>query len=87
MFKWIKSSFEEISKLKEQSGKNIVIWGNMMLAHSFLKEELLDEIQLRVIPTTLGKGKPVFDRAYDLEFLDSKTYDKGLVLLRYTLES
>jgi len=79
--------FEEITKLKEQSGKDIVIWGSMTLAHSLMKEGLIDEVQLRVIPTTLGKGKPVFDSAYDMEFLDAKTYDKGLVLLRYKLES
>jgi dihydrofolate reductase len=79
--------FEEITKLKEQSGKDIVIWGSMTLAHSLMKEGLIDEVQLRVIPTTLGKGKSVFDRAYDIEFLDAKTYAKGLVLLRYTLKS
>jgi dihydrofolate reductase len=79
--------FEKITKLKEQSGKDIVIWGSMTLAHSLIQEGLIDEVQLRVIPTTLSKGKPVFDSAYDLEFLDVKTYDKGLVLLRYKLES
>jgi dihydrofolate reductase len=59
-------------------------------SHSYLaiqKEGLIDEVQLRVIPTTLGKGKPVFDRAYDMEFLGAKTYDQGLVLLRYKLDS
>ena len=79
--------FEEITKLKDQSGKDIVIWGSMTLAHSLLKEGLIDEVQLRVIPTTLGMGKPVFDSAYDMKFLDAKTYDQGLVLLRYNLES
>ena len=74
--------FEEITKLKEQSGKDTVIWGSMMLAHSLMKEGLIDEVQLRVIPTTLGKGKPVFDSAYDMEFLGAKTYGQGLVLLR-----
>jgi dihydrofolate reductase len=78
--------FEQINKLKEQRGKDIVIWGSMTLAHSLMQAGLIDEIQLRVIPTTLGKGKPVFDRTYDMELVDAKTYDKGLVLLRYTLK-
>jgi len=79
--------FEEITKLKERRGKDIVIWGSMTLAHSLLKEGLIDEVQLRVIPATLGKGKPVFDHACGIEFVDAKTYDQGLVLLRDTLES
>ena len=53
--------FEEITRLKEQSVKDIVIWGSMLLAHSLMKEGLIDEVLLRVIPTTLGMGKPVFD--------------------------
>ena len=79
--------FEKINKFKEQSGKDIVIWGSKTLAHSLMQEGLSDEVQLRVIPTTLSKGKPVFDSAYDLEFSDVKTYDMGLVLLRYKPES
>ena len=79
--------FEEITKLKEQNSKDIVIWGSMTLAHSLMQEGLVDEVQLRVIPATLGKGKPVFDRAYAMEFLDAKTYDKGLILLRDKLKS
>jgi dihydrofolate reductase len=50
---------DEITKLKEQNGKDILIWGSMTLAHSLMKEGLIDEVQLRAIPTTLGKGKPV----------------------------
>ena len=66
--------------------RSFLIW-DMTLAHSLMKEGLIDEVQLRVIPTVLGKGKPVFDRAYDMEFRDAKTYDKGLVLLRYKMGS
>jgi dihydrofolate reductase len=35
-----------------------------------MQERLIDEVQLRVIPTTLGKGKPVFDRVSDNEDYD-----------------
>ncbi len=79
------SVLEKITELKKQDGKDIVIWGSMTLAQSLMKEGLIEEVQLRVIPSTLGKGKPVFSSAYDMEFLDVKTYDKGLVLLRYRL--
>ena len=34
--------FEEITRLKEQSGKDLVIWGSITFAHSLLKEVLID---------------------------------------------
>lgn len=74
---------EEVATLKEQSGKDIVIWGSMTLARELLGNRLIDEIQLRVCPAVLGEGKPVFANELEMELLEAKTYDRGLVLLRY----
>lgn len=77
---------KRIMRLKEQTGKNIVVWGSLTLAQSLIKEGLIDEYQLRVCPIILGEGTPLFAgdiAAPDMDLLDSKTYDEGMVLLRY----
>lgn len=49
-----------ISRLKEKDGKDIWVVGGGGLLHSFLKENLVDELILTVAPTLLGKGVPLF---------------------------
>jgi len=76
---------EAIAKLKQKSGKDIVVWGSLTLAESLMKDGLIDEYQLWVCPIVLGKGKPLFagDSTLPLTLLEAKTYDAGMVLLRY----
>lgn len=77
---------EKIAQLKEQTGKNIVVWGSLTLVQSLMKEALIDEYQLRVCPVVLGAGTPLFAdgiAAPDMDLVESKTYDAGMVLLRY----
>jgi dihydrofolate reductase len=77
---------EAIARLKQHPGKDLVVWGSLMLAKSLMQEGLIDEYQLRVCPVTLGKGKRLFagdSGALDMKLLEAKTYDEGLVLLRY----
>lgn len=80
------SAIEEISKLKQQPGKDMVILGSISLAQSLMKDSLIDEYQLRVYPIALGKGRRLFPddiAALDMKLLETKTYETGLVLLRY----
>lgn len=49
-----------INSLKEKDGKDIWVVGGGGLLHSFLKENLVDELILTVAPTLLGKGVPLF---------------------------
>lgn len=71
--------------LKQQAGKDIVLWGSIMLFHSLLAAGLVDEIQLRVCPVLLGAGKPVFPTgtALALHLIEAKPWATGGVLLRY----
>lgn len=79
---------EKIVQLKKQSGKNIVIWGSLVLSQSLMKNGLIDEYQLRVCPEALGSGEKLFDDGIkDMELLEAKAYDKGMVLLRYAPRS
>ena len=52
---------EEITKLKQQPGKNIGITGSATLVRSLLRDNLLDELRLLVHPVVVGSGKRLFD--------------------------
>ena len=77
---------EEISKLKEQPGKDISISGSPTLVRSLLEEDLLDELRLMVHPIVVGSGKRLFEEGSDrkaLQLLDSKTFSTGVLYLTY----
>lgn len=80
------SASEEVKKLKQQPGKDLVIWGSVSLAQSLLADGLIDEIQLRVCPTALGRGLPLFAGVLPLQLMETKVYPSvGLVLARYAV--
>ena len=77
----------ELPKLKQQSGKDIGIWGSVALVRSLLQLGLLDRLQLQVYPVVLGTTgtKPIFqgfDRT-NLELVTSTVLDGQVVLLDY----
>ena len=79
---------EEVSRLKEQPGKDIGIVGSGALVRWLLREELLDELSLVAHPIVLGRGKRLFEEGGDqkvLELVDSKTFSTGVVHLTYQL--
>jgi dihydrofolate reductase len=76
----------EISRLKQQPGKDIGIVGSGTLVRSLLRDGLLDELTLMVPPIILGRGKHLFEEAGDqkaLELVDSKTFATGVLYLTY----
>lgn len=84
------NAVDEVTALKQQPGKDIIVWGSLSLAQALLGAGLVDEVQLHVCPVTLGEGRRLFagDAArLDLQLLESRTYDVGgLVSLRYRPE-
>jgi dihydrofolate reductase len=52
---------EEVSKLKEQPGGDILVAGSAQLVRTLLEHGLVDELRLMVFPVVLGKGKRLFD--------------------------
>jgi dihydrofolate reductase len=77
---------EEISRLKQQPGKDISISGSGALVRSLLREDLLDELRLMVHPVVVGEGKRLFEDGGDkkaLELVDSKTFGTGVIYLTY----
>lgn len=52
---------EELKKLKQQDGPDIQVHGSGNLIQTLLKEDLVDELWLKIFPLTLGSGKKLFD--------------------------
>jgi dihydrofolate reductase len=77
---------QEITRLKQQPGKDISISGSGTLVRSLLRDGLLDELRLMVHPIVLGSGKRLFGDEGDqnaLELVDSKAFSTGVLYLTY----
>jgi dihydrofolate reductase len=77
---------ENINKLKNQEGKNILIFGSPSASQSLLNEGLIDEFWLFVNPIILGKGMPLFKDitgTTKLNLIESKTFPGGVIALHY----
>lgn len=72
---------EEIRKMKQQQGKDLLIVGSADIVQQFTNLGLIDEYHLLVHPVVLGSGKPLFKDIRDrvnLKFLKTKTFSSGL---------
>lgn len=79
---------EEIMKMKQQPGKNMVVAGGAGIAQAFMKLGLIDEYQITVHPVVLGNGKPLFKDLNDrikLKLLRTRALNSGAVLLHYKI--
>jgi dihydrofolate reductase len=54
-------SLADIEKLKNTKGSDIQVHGSGKLVQLLLKNDLVDELWLKIFPLTLGKGKKLFD--------------------------
>lgn len=80
----------EIIKLKQGTGKNIVMFGSPTVAHSLMTENLIDDYWLFVNPILLGQGIPLFKGIRDrtkLKLAKANTFSSGVVCLHYEKES
>jgi dihydrofolate reductase len=76
---------QEVAKLKEEKGENLLIFGSGRLVNTLLQEHLLDEIRLLVYPVVLGRGKRLFEEGptVALNVAGAKAFSSGVVLLTY----
>ena len=54
-------SLADIKKLKNSDGSDIQVWGSSKLVQLLLKNDLVDQLWLKIYPLTLGTGKKLFD--------------------------
>ena len=77
----------EVLDLKNQHGKDMVVWGGASLASAFVELGLVDEYQFALNPVVLGGGKALFKdvrRRRRLKLAGVRTLRSGVVLVRYT---
>ncbi len=79
---------DEIRKIKQQAGKDIMVWGGATLVSSLLNLGLIDELRLMVNPLVLGGGKVLFKdvkERHALQLMQAKTLKSGKVSLTYNV--
>ena len=76
----------EIVKLKQNAGKDILMFGSPTAAHSLMTEKLIDDYWLFVNPVLLGRGIPLFKGITDkvaLKLVASNMFSSGVACLHY----
>jgi dihydrofolate reductase len=79
---------QEIVKLKQQPGKDMIIYGSGKLVSSLHQWGLIDEYILWVHPVVLGKGKPFFKNLQEsvtMKLINTKKFSSGVVVLSYEM--
>ncbi|KIL40412.1 hypothetical protein SD70_13405 [Gordoniibacillus kamchatkensis] len=77
---------EEIAKLKQQQGEDMVVYGSGSIVRQLTNLGLVDEYRFIINPVVLGKGKPLFANIHDLitlKLVQAKTFPSGCVALTY----
>ncbi|EMJ66732.1 MULTISPECIES: dihydrofolate reductase family protein [Leptospira] len=79
-------SLTDIEKLKNSEGSDIQVWGSGKLVQLLLKNDLVDELWLKIFPVTLGRGKRLFDDgAIPAAFIliESSVTPSGVIIANY----
>ncbi len=79
-------SVGDIKKLKKSKGADIQVWGSSELIHLLLKNDLVDELRLKIHPLVLGKGKKLFDNGAmpaAFKLTESVVTPSGVIIATY----
>ena len=76
---------EEIAKLKQQDGQDIVVHGSATLVQTLMQHDLVDRYRLLVYPVVLGKGKRLFHEGTTatLKLVEAQAFSTGVTALIY----
>lgn len=80
---------EEIARLKQQPGQDILVEGSAMLVQALMQADLIDELHLMVHPAIAASGKRLFNDGVGItklmKLVENKTLSRGVVALSYEL--
>jgi dihydrofolate reductase len=77
---------EEVAKLKDEPGQDILLAGSGKLLHTLMEHDLVDEYRLMLHPIVLGGGKKLFEdgmQSKTLTLVETKPFASGIVILTY----
>lgn len=80
---------QEVQRLKQAEGGDMVLFGGARIAETFVRLGLVDEYRIKLQPIVLGTGRPLFKDIKErmhLKLLKSKGFDSGVVALCYEPE-
>ena len=80
---------KEVAELKQQSGKDMFIFGSAALSSTLMQYDLIDEYRLGLTPIILGGGNPLFKASQHrtkMKLIEAKPLQSGCVILRYQPE-
>lgn len=80
---------EEINKLKQEVGSEVLVFGSPSATHALMAENLIDEYWIFLNPVLLGQGIPLFKNIKDrtkLKLIMSKAFASGVVCLQYEVK-
>jgi dihydrofolate reductase len=83
----VKGSVEdEIRRMKELEGKDMIVYGGVELVQRLVKAGLVDEFFLLMEPTALGEGGALFTSRVNLELVDATKMGCGTTVMHYRLK-
>jgi dihydrofolate reductase len=77
---------EEVSRLKHETGGDIVVPASFQLVHTLMEHDLVDELRLKIFPVVLGAGERLFGETSDkkpMRLIDTQTVEGGVTFLSY----
>ena len=77
---------EKVREIKQQDGPDIYVIGSADLLQTLFKNDLVDEMELMIIPITLGTGKRLFEsgaRPASFKVTKSQVAPKGIIIVTY----
>jgi dihydrofolate reductase len=77
---------KEIKKLKAQNGPELQVYGSGNFVQTLLKNDLVDELRLKIFPITLGNGKKLFAEGTmptGFKLIYSKVSPNGIIIATY----
>ncbi len=77
---------QQVAEIKSKSQKDIYIFGSSILSETLIRENLIDEYRICIVPVILGKGRPMFPSGLPetkLKLSSSRSLENGGILCFY----
>jgi dihydrofolate reductase len=74
---------EEVTRLKDTDGKDMLLLGGIGIASSFARAGLIDEYWIHLNPTTIAEGRLLLNDRLTMKLLEVRPFDSGVAVLHY----